>query len=471
MDHLQRASQTPPLRMWDIRWSVGTAIAIAFLAAGTLVLVALWYLDFPAIRRDGNLSPATLFELLKIILATVGGIGAIVALVVAYRRQRVAEAANKLAEVANALAHAADERAEATRILAVAADERARAAEDRSNLEAERSGVRLLNERFTKSAEQLGSDKAAIRLAGAYSMAGLCDDWPNNRQTCIDVLCGYTRMPFDDEQGDASAQERQVRQTILRIVAQRLRPGAAHGWSGHIFDFTGATLPAEDFSGIDVTVGTRLTFRRSTITGELISFLGAKVGGGTVDFREADVNARVSLGGMRILKGSVDFAYSSIATGIPHLDGAEISGGTLSFRSSTIAGTHINLGGFRASDVFRIAGGSVSFGSAKIAAKYDMAMTFHITGGDLGFQHATITAGSLDFRNSSIDGGSVQFDYSTLKTSCVDLEDVSFTAGRIDLSRIHSRVEKIIVSNKRPPTSDQLLLPAPDWGYEMEPPF
>src|SRR5271170_854002 len=45
--------------------------------------------------------------------------------------------------------------------------------------------TRTLNERFATAADQLGSDKpAAVRLAGVYGMAGLADDWEENRQTC-----------------------------------------------------------------------------------------------------------------------------------------------------------------------------------------------------------------------------------------------------------------------------------------------
>lgn len=36
---------------------------------------------------------------------------------------------------------------------------------------------------------------AAVRLAAVYGLAGLADDWPENRQTCVDVLSGYLRMP------------------------------------------------------------------------------------------------------------------------------------------------------------------------------------------------------------------------------------------------------------------------------------
>ena len=63
--------------------------------------------------------------------------------------------------------------------------------------------TRTLNERFATAAGQLGSDKPpAVRLAGVYAMAGLADDWPENRQTCVDVLCAYLRMPYEPDPGD-----------------------------------------------------------------------------------------------------------------------------------------------------------------------------------------------------------------------------------------------------------------------------
>src|ERR1700722_15145163 len=63
--------------------------------------------------------------------------------------------------------------------------------------------TRTQNERFATAADQLGSDKpAAVRLAGVYAMAGLADDWEDNRQTCVDVLCAYLRMPYEPAPGE-----------------------------------------------------------------------------------------------------------------------------------------------------------------------------------------------------------------------------------------------------------------------------
>src|SRR6202050_1057565 len=72
--------------------------------------------------------------------------------------------------------------------------------------------TRTVNERFATAAEQLGSDKPAVRLAGVYAMAGLADDWEENRQTCVDVLCAYLRLPYEPNPGtDAPEPARRAR--------------------------------------------------------------------------------------------------------------------------------------------------------------------------------------------------------------------------------------------------------------------
>src|SRR3989440_7618494 len=71
--------------------------------------------------------------------------------------------------------------------------------------------TRTLNERFATAAGQLGSDKPPeVRLAEVYAMAGLADDWPENQQTCVDVLCGYLRMPYEPDPGQDAAGPQQL---------------------------------------------------------------------------------------------------------------------------------------------------------------------------------------------------------------------------------------------------------------------
>src|SRR4051794_9787006 len=142
--------------------------------------VALWFaLGHPHLHsaHPTPLSSSQLYDGLKISLTTIAGIGGVIALVVAYRRQRFAESEHDRAEAA-----------------------------------ARREETRLFTDRFERASEQLGSDKAAVRLAGAYAMAELADDWRAGRQICIDVLCAYLRMPYtpppDPEAAPASGNER-----------------------------------------------------------------------------------------------------------------------------------------------------------------------------------------------------------------------------------------------------------------------
>ena len=89
--------------------------------------------------------------------------------------------------------------------------------------------TRTLNERFATAAGQLGGDKPpAVRLAGVYAMAVLADDWPENRQTCVDVLCGYLSMPYQPDPGDGERESerldfrtsQEVRHRIIRVIVQ-----------------------------------------------------------------------------------------------------------------------------------------------------------------------------------------------------------------------------------------------------------
>ena len=117
--------------------------------------------------------------------------------------------------------------------------------------------TRVFNERFTAIAAQLGDPQPAVRLAGVHAMAGLADDWKQNRQTCVDVLCAYLRLSYDpDPDGAANPTERtayranrEVRHTVIPLIGAHLRPEAAVSWQGLNFDFTGVVFDGGDFRG------------------------------------------------------------------------------------------------------------------------------------------------------------------------------------------------------------------------------
>jgi hypothetical protein len=62
-------------------------------------------------------------------------------------------------------------------------------------------------------------------------MAGLADDWPESRQTCVDVLCACLRMPYKPDPGEAAPEQqrlalqanREVRHTVIRVITAHLR--------------------------------------------------------------------------------------------------------------------------------------------------------------------------------------------------------------------------------------------------------
>ncbi|MBB5853883.1 hypothetical protein ACFQ05_11295 [Amycolatopsis umgeniensis] len=174
-------------------------MALALLVAGAAGAALLWLLGFPSFPSAAAFGTTEVLELLKIALAVVAGLGGVVLLAVNMRKQRVAESEHLIAQ-------AKDEREQA----------------------------QSFNERFGTAAEQLAHDNAAVRLAGLYAMAGLADDWVANRQICVDVLCGYLRLPVrENDQPDAK-----VRESVLRVLRDRLNDN----WRGSALelDLTGA---------------------------------------------------------------------------------------------------------------------------------------------------------------------------------------------------------------------------------------
>ena len=79
-------------------WAASTVtVAVAVVIAGTVTYLGLRFLHFRQFKPEPELSAGTLYDLLKVAFAFAAGIGGVVALVTAYRRQRIAELAHELA--------------------------------------------------------------------------------------------------------------------------------------------------------------------------------------------------------------------------------------------------------------------------------------------------------------------------------------------------------------------------------------
>jgi hypothetical protein len=178
-----------------------------------------------------------------------------------------------------------------------------------------------------------------------YAMAGLADDWPENRQICVEVLCAYLRLPHESDPGDdASAEKRlqfgasrEVRHTVIRVIAAHLKDDAAVSWQGLNFDFTGVVFDGGSFT-------------RAKFSGGEVSFVGAEFSGGKVDFQYAEFSG-----------GVVDFSVAKFSGGEVNVSGAKFSGGEVSFGGAEFSGATVS---FREA---KFSGGEVSFFAAKFS--------------------------------------------------------------------------------------------------------
>jgi hypothetical protein len=173
---------------------------------------------------------------------------------------------------------------------------------------------RRVTELYANAADQLGSEKAPVRLAGLYALERLGELNPTQRETIVNVVCAYLRMPFthpggrpvpeaDDlvhTQHHERTQELQVRLTAQRILRRHRTPAAPEAlWTVPI-DLDGANLDHAYLPGISLADA---TFYRA-------SLIRADLTGG--DFANADLTATsltgADLSGANLSAATIDDA-------------------------------------------------------------------------------------------------------------------------------------------------------------------
>lgn len=224
-----------------------------------------------------------------------------------------------------------------------------------------------LTDRFTAAVAQLGDSSPAVQLGGAHALAGLADDATRTlRQTCIDVLCAYLRLPYDPYPGSLSENEdaaltdarraehaqriktyralREVRHTIIRLIRDHLRlpAGNIHSWQGHDFDFTDVVFDGGDFSNAHFSGG-RVSFVRAVFS-RWVDFRFAEFSGGRVDFGRAKFSGdRIDFKYTKFSGGQIDFWRTDFSGGQVDFGYAEFSGGQVVFGSASFSGGHIDF--------------------------------------------------------------------------------------------------------------------------------
>ncbi|WHT22490.1 hypothetical protein N8J89_15915 [Crossiella sp. CA-258035] len=85
---------------------------------------------------------------------------------------------------------------------------------------------RRVTELYTKAVEQLGSENAAVRLGGMYALERLAQNTPGQRQTIVNVLCAYLRMPYSPPEDGTEQEQGKPRRGVL--AGHRPRPHRGH---------------------------------------------------------------------------------------------------------------------------------------------------------------------------------------------------------------------------------------------------
>jgi uncharacterized protein YjbI with pentapeptide repeats len=260
------------------------------------------------------------------------------------------------------------------------------------------------DERYASAAEQLGHEQAAVRLAGVHALVRLTDDWEPQRQAGIDVLCAYLRMPYDPE--SAPKGEKEVRQTIIRLIGNHLRLDTRVSWSEADLDFTGARFDGGDFHEA-VFSGIKVSFQGATFSGGVVSFAGAMFSGEDVDFRESTFSG-----------GQVNFDRAKFSGGQVYFDRAKFSGGQVYFADATFHRGVVRFDNATFSD------GDVSFEGAWFGDGEVNFAGATFSGGKVNFFWTTFSDGHVDFRESTFSGGEVNFAHNLFSGGEVNFADV-----------------------------------------------
>jgi uncharacterized protein YjbI with pentapeptide repeats len=266
-----------------------------------------------------------------------------------------------------------------------------------------------LSQRYAAASGQLDSDNAAVRLAGVSAMARVADDWPEQRQQCIDVLCGYLR---NAPRFDAGFGETDARNSIVAIISAHLRAQSAISWVKHDFDFTAAALFDADFA--DVTfAGARTSFARAifsggvtrfaraTFSGEVTRFDGATFSGGVARFDGATFSGPYTI-----------FAGARFSGWHTLFDGATFTGRCTLFDSASFSGWYTNF------DLATFSGTYTSLDHATFSAQ------------QTGFDGATFSGTVTRFDGATFSGKETRFDGATFSGKQTSFDGVTFSGAR-----------------------------------------
>ncbi|MQM28166.1 hypothetical protein [Glycomyces albidus] len=306
---------------WTQRPLLAHVLLVLTLAAGSAVVTGgiLW-----SVAGGPSLPPisgeSARLELIKVSLLVTGGIGGVVALVVTYRRQQLGER------------------------------------------EERREDTRLMHDRFREASAQLGEEAEMSQTAGIIALASLADDWPEQRQMCVDLLCAFIQKPLhtstSPSEGDVSptstdadlesSSSYRLQKFAISEIRKRLDPlaGAIENWTGLRYEFSISHIDKLNLSHTNLT-DSQLIFRNSSARESVIDFSHCKISGTVIEFDETFSlpGGKISFSGAKI--HSSEIRFKSVRTrGVTFaFDALEFYGGLVDFDLGSIENGHFSAWG------------------------------------------------------------------------------------------------------------------------------
>lgn len=289
-----------------------------------LIGTCFWFFAWQAAGRKqfwlAGLSPDLYFSVTRNAVTLAAALGIGVTLFFSYRKQQTAEKAQELAVAAQRTATKAQKLA--TRTLQLSLDKH------------ELDRVTELRSRYARSAEQLASDKTAIKLAGLHSLAALADDWmeignQGEKQVCVSLICSFIRSArLPEETG-----EQMVLQTATEIPLERLKEqylGTTRSWSDCKIDLSQSRVNS--------------MLSNMVIAGGSLTMLESRFSPTRIIKRLRLEDGYLSIQGNHSLRRFPSFAYSHFSGGTAHLR-TEFNGTStaLNFRFCQFRGSAVFL--------------------------------------------------------------------------------------------------------------------------------
>ncbi|MEU8804792.1 pentapeptide repeat-containing protein, partial [Spirillospora sp. NPDC048819] len=280
-------------------------------AVGLAIWVSTWWMLAQTHGLSGAAEATARMNAIKTGLSVGAGTGGAVALLLAMRRQWLSERDQLHREQVADTTHSHAER------VALASEHDA--------------AERRVTELYSRAADQLASDKAPVRLAGLYALERLAQDNPTQRQTIVNVICAYLRMPFAPERPatrsadeleaippeargsarteDESSVGQWEQERVVRLTAQGILTKHLHARDNPTEWPRSSTPEGPDFwpsLNLNLSEATLLEFSGAGITVNVASFSGTRFVGGA-NFAHANFEQHAHFHRARFEGGSAHF--------------------------------------------------------------------------------------------------------------------------------------------------------------------